>query len=549
MMAGIPNPMLWGGGDPLDELGKIERSVRLRSAATAHFSRTFAAPTNQKKWTWACWVKRGRVNPGITDTMICAATDVNNKSYLRFESNGPLVFSDVVSGSATSSKVSSALFRDVASHNHVVMHYDTDNATAADRIRLYVGGVRITSFSSSTDPTLGYAGRINSAMAHTIGRQVTEYLDGYLSHIAFIDGKNIDPSAFCQSHPRTGQWRPKSKAAIRAAVAAGGGPRNGWGTNGFFLPFDDITSLTTLGYDRSQSDTDTTGNNWTANNISLTAGATYDSMLDTPTNVLPTFNPLVPTVSSAVLKNGNLTVGGVNGTFARVVSTQPVSAGVVIWEAQTAGNVGIVKLPLLSMTSNGSFGSGANEYAYRSDGQKNLNGTTSAYGAPFSSADVITGVLDLDAGTLAFYKNGISQGVAFSGLSGVFLVGMDQGSSGGDGNINFGQRPFSHPVAGAKVICTKNLPLFSGAVTISGTFIGNLSANGPLVWMNGSPETLTINGNPVTFGTHADKLSNGFKLRTASSSYNASGNNTWTATILSPSIKSLFRYQNARGNP
>jgi len=59
---------------------------------------------------------------------------------------------------------------------------------------------------------------------------------------------------------------------------------------------------------------------------------------------------------------------------------------------------------------------------------------------------------------------------------------------------------------------------------------------------------LKINGNAVTFRTQADGLSNGFKLRSASSSYNNTGSNTWTATVKAPAIKSLYRFQNAKEN-
>ena len=69
-----------------------------------------------------------------------------------------------------------------------------------------------------------------------------------------------------------------------------------------------------------------------------------------------------------------------------------------------------------------------------------------------------------------------------------------------------------------------------------------------MVWMNGVPKTLTINGNSVTFGTHADKLATGFKLRTSSASYNAAGTNTWTATIDS-NLQNIFKYNNSEANP
>jgi hypothetical protein len=81
-----------------------------------------------------------------------------------------------------------------------------------------------------------------------------------------------------------------------------------YGTNGFRLPFTNNASTTTLGYDFSPQ-----GNNWTTNNISVTAGATYDSMTDVPTLTsataanYATLNPLQLSASgSPVTSNGNL---------------------------------------------------------------------------------------------------------------------------------------------------------------------------------------------------------------------------------------------------
>jgi hypothetical protein len=83
------------------------------------------------------------------------------------------------------------------------------------------------------------------------------------------------------------------------------------------------------------------------------------------------------------------------------------------------------------------------------------------------------------------------------------------------------------------------------SITTSGTFTGNANVDGPFVYLNGVPLAMTINGNAVTFGTHADKLSNGFKVRNSTSSYNASGSNTFSVT----STGAPFKIARAQANP
>jgi hypothetical protein len=91
-----------------------------------------------------------------------------------------------------------------------------------------------------------------------------DFYDGYLTEINFIDGQALTPNSFGTINSY-GVWQP---------ITYGGS----YGTNGFYLPFTNNASTTTLGYDFSPQ-----GNNWTTNNISLTAGSTYDSMTDVPT--------------------------------------------------------------------------------------------------------------------------------------------------------------------------------------------------------------------------------------------------------------------------
>jgi hypothetical protein len=95
-------------------------------------------------------------------------------------------------------------------------------------------------------------------------------------------------------------WQPK---------AFSGGS---YGTNGFRLPFSDNSTAAALG-----TDTSSNGNTWTVNNISVTAGAGNDSLVDSPTNgsqtdtgvggeVVGNYATLNPLWGGTSLTNGNL---------------------------------------------------------------------------------------------------------------------------------------------------------------------------------------------------------------------------------------------------
>jgi len=336
------------------------------------------------------------------------------------------------------------VLRDPSAWYHVAFVFDPAQAVASDRQVVYVNGVRITSYSVTTYTNA--PSHVGGLWLHTSGAvyngAVWSHFDGYLSEINFIDGQALTPNSFGETNA-DGVWVPKKYTGT-------------YGTNGFYLPFNDGTSTTTLGYDRSGN-----GNNWTATNVSLTDGATYDWMVDTPTNNFAVFNALSPGigVGYSTLSNANLTATSTaGGSFPEgAYGSVQVSSGK--WYVEITPTSGI---PLASAMI-GVASTSTSYWYYSADGNKWVaSSTSSAYGDSYINTDVIGIALDLDAGTLAFYKNGVSQGTAFTGLSGEWAFGVCDASGGGTtlvAHANFGQRPFKYtPPTGFKSLCTANLP-------------------------------------------------------------------------------------------
>lgn len=433
MGPGIPNPILWSGADPLDEYGAILRALRCRSSATTYLYRTFGAPTTQNVFTYSAWVKRSGL--GAVGVLFGYSTT----SGFNFNATDVLR-----AGSPSGDVMSTAVYRDTESWMHVL--YQQIGASAT----LWVNGVVVASGGL-------VSAQFNTAANHYIGAYSTpsNLFNGYLAHVAFIDGKALGPDWFGRVHHRTGQWRPKRLDDIRAGVlAAGGGPRNGWGNNGFFLTFEDNSSLAALCYDKSQSDSDTTGNNWTPVNFSLTSGNTYDSVLDSPTRNYCTFSPI--TQSIGTISNGGLTVSGASGPFAH--GSISMSRG--RWRAEFKyAAIGTAAVFILLRSVSGS----GNAVGYGSNGNKAVNGAYSAYGSTFVANVTIGVIADIDNNTVEFFRNGVSQGVISYPLSGQRWV-FSNGVFGTNGNdtlhANFGQQSYDYPsvLSSAKDLCTKNLP-------------------------------------------------------------------------------------------
>jgi hypothetical protein len=456
------NMLIGSSGQGAPAAAGISRSLRFNSSDSAYLSRTPASAGNRKTWTWAGWVKR---TVGSSDDELFSS-DSSDGFVIRFvgSTSAIRVYSNS-GGGLQLNLITSAVYRDPSAWYHLLIAIDTTQATAANRAKIYVNGVEVTAFSTSAYPSQNTDLLANQALAHYIGKNAwgASGLNAYLADIYFIDGQALTPSSFTETDATTGQLIPKAYTGS-------------YGTNGFHLEFADNSSntATTLGKDTSGN-----GNNWTPNNLSVTAGAGNDSLVDVPTNGSQTdtgvggevrgnyctWNPLYVDTSNNLpptFSNGNLDVAWRTSDWNVAMGTFRVSTGKWYWEMTlTAGNrcmLGISKYT--TFNSANAFYYSPDVYVYfSSNGNKWNNNTQTAYGASFVQGDVIGVALDMDAGTIVFYKNGVSQGTAFSSLSGNFTPVWGTDTTGNTHTANFGQRPFVYTApSGFKALNTANLP-------------------------------------------------------------------------------------------
>ena len=244
---------------------QISRSVRTRSSASAYFNRTFTTPTLGTKWTWSGWVKRGTL--GSSQTLMAGGSSSNDFSYLGFLAGNTFTVQQFDAGVQTLAWTSTGVFRDPSAWYHVIIQYDSTQATGANRLSVWVNNTLQTGTYSAGPIAQNTLSRINTATTHYINRyfSAANYFDGYFAEANFIDGQALTPSSFGETNAITGVWQPKAYSGT-------------YGTNGFYLNFSDNSTAAALGTDFSGN-----SNTWTVNNISVTAGVTYDSMLDVPT--------------------------------------------------------------------------------------------------------------------------------------------------------------------------------------------------------------------------------------------------------------------------
>ncbi|NDD55102.1 hypothetical protein EBZ39_14780, partial [bacterium] len=237
---------------------QISRSLRFNASDSAYCSYVAVTPTDATKFTLSFWIKRNKL--GTEQAIMYSGLDASNKLDRIAFLSGDTIELRQRRSNVDYTSVTNAVFRDVSAWYHIVYSWNAGART------LYVNGVSQSFASSSTTATTHYWQ--TSGRTLYIGRDNNEggspyaYGDFMLADVFFIDGQALTPSSFTETDATTGQLIPKAYTGS-------------YGTNGFHLEFADnsAATATTLGKDTSPN-----GNNWTPNNLSVTA-SNYNTLV------------------------------------------------------------------------------------------------------------------------------------------------------------------------------------------------------------------------------------------------------------------------------
>ena len=209
------------------------------------------------------------------------------------------------------------------------------------------------------------------------------------------------------------------------------------------------------------------------NNISITAGVTYDSMTDVPTLTSATaanfavLNPLNAELGmTGTPSDGNLTIavgGGKRSTIA-------ARSGKWYWEfVSNSGAASNFPMSGIYVAGLGTYypGLDGNSVGYFQGGDIYYNGVIVFTASSFTNGDIIGFAWDADTGKVYVSKNNTWQNsgnpAAGTGQVATISTGVDRvvGAylSSGSCSINFGQQPFQYtPPTGFVALNTYNLP-------------------------------------------------------------------------------------------
>ena len=372
---------------------EVANSCRFQDSDSSEMSRSIGSTGSNTTWTVSAWVKRvelGQSSPifGTGDG------NANNDARMVFFDADDKIECSYYNSGFTYEVTTNRLFRDISAWYHICILFDTTESTEADRIKIYVNGVKETSFATSSYPSENASFNFgNTSYSHFVNDMGGRNIRGshYIAELVYLDGTALAVTNFGEfDEDSPNIWRPIDVSGLSGSK----------GTNGFYMDFEDSSNL---GNDVFGG-TDFTESNLDAQNQTT----------DTCTNNFCTLNPLDAYWESSTFSEGNLKIVTESTDYSYNTSTIGLTAGKWYCEVyiETTPHsstkdsmIGIAGR--MTEASQGYLGNYSDTYGiYGGNGNIYNSASGASYGVSHTTGDIIGIYLDLDNNKLYFAKNG-----------------------------------------------------------------------------------------------------------------------------------------------
>ena len=460
---------------------EISNSLRFNASDSPQLSKDmsgYSNATNTKKFTTSFWLKPGNV----PQTSYGGIIDVAGDHAISLFSDNTLYFFE--NGGSDLYWRPTRVFRDPSAWYNIIIIADSTLSTQTDRVKIYVNGVRETSFHNNSGPNQNHDFAFNTNNTRYIGRKQSSSssLDGYLTEIHHIDGQAKAHTDFGEFDDN-GVWVPIKYTGT-------------YGDTGYYLEF----KQTGTSQNSSGIGADTSGED---NHFAVSNLAALDVTEDTCTNNFMTLNSISNYYQQSTFSEGNTKTVTASSPYAYDIGTIGLTQGKWYWEIKPTGSSGSDTVYILGVSgqqvtaNTQQLGSGAYEWGwYAIDGNIIHNGGSASgwSNVNYTTNDIIGIAMDLDNNKIYWSKNGTFQnsGDPTSGSTGTGAVALTDPASvplgayfiavsyydnSGQGTFecNFGNPSFSissgntdgkygnfeyAPPSGYYAICTKRLAEF-----------------------------------------------------------------------------------------
>jgi hypothetical protein len=380
---------------------EVANSLRFNEGSSDSLEYNQSTPTNGKIFTISVWTKFIEQPSANAQEIIAGGTGGSDETFLRYNNQEKIQFRHDHSSDTNWHVQTNRVLRDPSAWYHIVAAVDTTQGTASNRVKIYVNGVEETSFATSNYPAQNEETFLNKNSGTVkIGQQAyanSGWFSGYMCEFVFVDGQQLDATSFGEFDAASPTiWKPIDVSGLT------------FGTNGFYLNVPGVST----GQNANGLGGDSSGN---GNHFASSGFSAVDQSTDTCTNNFCTLNPL--SKGTITLSEGNLQWQGSGDNGGK--GTFLMTAGKWYWEMKrgdSEDNVGF-GVAVSNWTNAVDAASGEAWYGYQGQAYKVSGSGEVSYGATFTNNDIVSCLFNADDGILAFYKNGASQGNAYTGLT------------------------------------------------------------------------------------------------------------------------------------
>jgi hypothetical protein len=403
------------GGTKLADTGyEVANSCRFNDGDTPTLEKSLGTPTSQQKFTWSCWFKRG-VLDGDQSLFSCGSASDSERFDFRLNSGGEFYFNIDLANNYRIQTADHFLFRDVSAWYHIVLAYDTTQATDTNRVKFYVNGKQIT---GDDIVVTNYPAQNYTITAMASGENVSigkrQYgsalnLDAYIAEVCYCDGQTLAATDFGEYNEDSPNiWQPKDVSGLT------------FGNNGFYLDFEDSSNL---GNDANG------GTDLTESNL-----AAADQATDTPTNNFCTLNSRFHTNWQQQVTNtkgfaqGNCTL--LENTHSAAIGTMGTTTMPFYYEVKLSSNdmsIGVMATnPAASITASIYSYADATAYGYYPYSPYKITGGSWASDSTFTGSGTYHFAVDPVNNKLWIGKDGTWDGDPAAGTGNIVDLGTHE---------------------------------------------------------------------------------------------------------------------------
>ena len=409
----------------------IDYSLKLEDDNSEGLVKNYSGDGDRRTWTYSTWIKRTELSQDYYCLFFAAYSGIQimSEDWLRVA---------LYDGTTTRYADTNQLFRDTSAWYHIVVTLDSTDSTAADRVKIWINGSRVTDFRTSTYASMSQNDQFGIGQASDnyqfgywfAGGANDRRFCGYVAETHYVNGTALEANDFGEYDSDSGIWIPKEYTGSH-------------GSKGFYFKFDDSSNL---GKDSSSGG---------IGDFSLSNITSADQATDTPTNNFCTLNPLVfqnvNGVYSFITEGATKATATQFDVFYTYAPTFGVTSGKWYAEFEYEGSQADNLVGILDIDAVVAYNSRLGKTGVWSVGFYQANGKlyvtsdsgtteTASWGSSAANGDIISVAVDMDNHFIYFAKNGTWQnsGVPTSGATGTGGVAFDSNKTVGMGCSTYG---------------------------------------------------------------------------------------------------------------